>query len=355
MPARADGLRQDVAAEIQPCRAQAPGPGGRPYQDVRGCCSSVSCGARQKEKRSADADEANLNRHVLPKWKGRAFASISRGDVIELIERLIAAGTPTMANRIHSLASVIFSFAIDAGLATVNPCARLKKRGVERAGRRVLSDAEIRLFWSAVVELPISYRVGLGLRLILLTGVRAGEAAGLALAELAHIDDKTKAGWEIPTERVKNGRAHFMPLSPMARAVVMELRDLDAKPTRFLFPTRAKRTTSMDGHTFAVAMPRFAERLDGNDEAVKSWKATPPTPHDLRRTFATRLSELGVSKEDRDAVLNHTPTDVGSRHYDLYARAAEKRRAVNLWANSLAAILEHGAVVRFTAGKGRRQ
>ena len=72
----------------------------------------------------------------------------------------------------------------------------------------------------------------------------------------------------------------------------------------------------------------------------KSWKADPPTPHDLRRTFATRLAELGVAKEDRDACLNHTPTDVGSKHYDLYERAKEKRAALNLWAKSLAAILD---------------
>jgi integrase len=70
-----------------------------------------------------------------------------------------------------------------------------------------------------------------------------------------------------------------------------------------------------------------------------TWKADPPTPHDLRRTFATRLSQLGVPKEDRDACLNHTPQDVGSRHYDLYERAKEKRAAVDLFSLSVAAIL----------------
>jgi integrase len=74
---------------------------------------------------------------------------------------------------------------------------------------------------------------------------------------------------------------------------------------------------------------------------VKLWQAEPPTPHDLRRTFATRLSALGVPKEDRDACMNHARLDVGSRHYDLYDRRPEKLRALTLWNGALTAILNN--------------
>ena len=86
-------------------------------------------------------------------------------------------------------------------------------------------------------------------------------------------------------------------------------------------------------------MARFARNLD--PKGAKSWQTKSPTPHDLRRTVATRLAELGVAKEDRDAVLNHTPRDVGKRHYDLYEREREKRRALDLWASTLTAIVEN--------------
>jgi hypothetical protein len=56
---------------------------------------------------------------------------------------------------------------------------------------------------------------------------------------------------------------------------------------------------------------------------------------------ATQLAELGVVKEDRDAVLNHTPRDVGKKHYDLYEREREKRQALDLWASTLTAIIEN--------------
>jgi hypothetical protein len=66
----------------------------------------------------------------------------------------------------------------------------------------------------------------------------------------------------------------------------------------------------------------------------------PPTPHDLRGIFSTRLSALGVPKEDRDVCMNHIPNDVGSKHDDIYDRLAEERTAVELWSERLQTILK---------------
>lgn len=70
-----------------------------------------------------------------------------------------------------------------------------------------------------------------------------------------------------------------------------------------------------------------------------SWLAEPPSPHDLRRTAATRLASLGVPSEDVAACLNHVRRDVTGRHYDLYARLAEKRRAFELWTQAISHII----------------
>jgi integrase len=86
-------------------------------------------------------------------------------------------------------------------------------------------------------------------------------------------------------------------------------------------------------------MRRFSDQLKEKSAATKTWRADPPSPHDLRRTFATRLSSLGISKEDRDALLNHIRADVGSKHYDLYERAKEKRAALAKWHDALTAVL----------------
>src|SRR5262249_29831132 len=97
--------------------------------------------------------------------------------------------------------------------------------------------------------------------------------------------------------------------------------------------------TPITAHALAVAMRRFSDQMKPSSLVAKGWRAEPPSPHDLRRTFATRLSSLSVSKEDRDALLNHIRADVGSKHYDMYERAKEKRIALNLWADTLQSIV----------------
>src|SRR5262249_4192123 len=107
-------------------------------------------------------------------------------------------GKPTAANRVHALVSKVFSFAIDAGLMEANPAARIRKCGAERVGRRVLTDPEIRLFWSSIVQSPVSRPVGLALRLAAVTDTRASETAGAAKAEFQNLTDPDRAAWAIP-------------------------------------------------------------------------------------------------------------------------------------------------------------
>jgi integrase len=201
--------------------------------------------------------------------------------------------------------------------------ARLRKRGAERIGRRVLSDDEIRLFWPRIVTPPpVSRITGLALRLALLTGTRASEAAGASRPEFSGLSDPAKAIWIIPGERTKNKRQHLIPLSRLALEVVAELIENTTAEAPYIFPSpRTRIAKPIAGHSLAVAMERFAAALPKKgDEAAKSWRTDPPTPHDLRRTLETRLSSLGIPKEDRDAVLNHVRHDIGSKHYDLYDR-----------------------------------
>jgi integrase len=302
----------------------------------------------RRRKRSSEGDERNLRKHVLPKWDGRIFSDIRRRDVIELVESLVADGTPTLANRVQSLISSVFTFAMDADLAEANPCHRLRKRGVENVGRRVLSDEEIRLFWSRIVEPPALQRTGLALRLALLTGARISEVAGISRAELDRLGDTARAVWIIPGARSKNGRDHLVPLIPLARDLVLDLLEGLGQSDAYLLPTHSRyRKGPVSGKSLAQSMKNFGRRLTGDMPAARTWRAEPPTPHDLRRTVGTRLAELRVPKEVRDRVLNHAARDVGSKHYNLHDYADEKREALERWSAALVEILEGsgGAVV----------
>jgi integrase len=321
-------------------------------------------------KRSASRDDRNLELHVLPHWRDRRFDEIRRSDVIALLEGMLSNGLGTQANRVQALISKVFSFAVDCELLGANPCTRLRKRGVENVGERVLSDAELRLFWAGIVLPPVSYQAGLALRIAATTAARVSEIAEASKAELQYLDDPARAAWILPAARSKNGRAHYIPLVGLAREAVLEAFELAGEST-WLFPSSAITDTSIKGHALSVAMMRFRAGLElaeepavrarrkspedrlqrrlakaallasaAHEKAIESWRMAPPTPHDLRRTLNTRLSELGVVREDREAVLNHTPKGVNAVHYDLYDRGREKRRALSLWNDTLVSIVE---------------
>ena len=344
--ARANAMRQEVAE------------GGNPADRKRRSHSVASSfgalAARylaehsRRHKRSYAADERNLRKHVLPRWQHRPYASLKRSDVIELVESLVAEDKNTLANRVQALVSSIFSFAVDADLIEHNPCSRLRKRGVENVGRRVLSDAEIRLLWSSGAEPPRARQLLLGLRLALLTGTRVGEVTGLCRAELGAVVDAARAAWIIPGTRTKNGRDHLIPLSALARDVVLDLLGMIEPQEQYLFPTTSQRRRGpVQSTSLSRAMRYLGARLHGDGDAIRTWRADPPSPHDLRRTVGTRLAELRIPKEIRDRCLNHAAGDVGSIHYNLHDYADEKREALNRWALALGAILGNpaGAVV----------
>jgi integrase len=308
---------------------------------------------RHKRPRSAEEDRRNLAVHVLPRWAKRDFRTIRRADVIEVIESIVSAGKHAAGNRVHSLISKIFSFAIDADLLEANPGARLRKRGVEKVGRRVLDDAEIKVFWRGIVLPPVSRQVGLALRLALATAARASEIAGACKAEFQDLDKPEQAAWLVPGERTKNKRDHLIPLAPLVVETVKSAIELSGE-SEFLFPTRLGRGGPIDRHTLTVAMVRFAKNLKG--PTAKTWQQEIPTPHDLRRTCNSRLARMGIPKEIRDRTLNHVTSlrDPESKHYNLYEFQAEKREALARWAAEVEETIKPAAVVPMRA-KGRRR
>jgi integrase len=342
----AGALRRDVARGSNPVAAKRQARASHQTTTFAHLAARYLDEHARRTKRSAAADERNLRLHVLPRWGSRSFTAIGRGDVIALVESLITAGKPTLANRVQALVSSIFTFAVDAALVDSNPCARLRRRGVERRGERVLTDDELQLFWSGIVRPPVSRLLGLALRLQLLLGVRPGEVAGMRRDELEYLEDPARAGWLIPAGRMKAKRPHYVPLPPPARVLIAEALALAPADQPFVFAS-PRAAGAIRANALPVAMQRFGQALEGTAPGAASWAAAPPSPHDLRRTVATRLSALGVPGEDVAAVLAHATAGVTKRHYDHYDRAREKRHALALWNDALTAVLEGRS---YTAG-----
>ena len=105
-------------------------------------------------------------------------------------------------------------------------------------------------------------RTGLALRLTLLTGARISEIAGISRAELERLGDTSRAAWIIPGARTKNGRDHLVPLSPLARDLVLDLLESLGQSDEFLLSTYSRhRKGPVSGKSLAQAMKNFGRRL----------------------------------------------------------------------------------------------
>lgn len=277
-------------------------------------------------------------------------AAITRRDVINFLDS-VKQSAPVQANRIQTAIAGVFNWAIDEELLAVNPIAKLKKRSKETASTRILSDAEIRVLWTAfdgVARENLTGRdVAAALKALLLTGQRPVEVTGALQRELILGDD---ARWEIGAQRMKRRRPHVVPLAPMALEVFREsiARRHHEGERMGIFGSRYADRETLARNSLSVAMKRLIPKLkaEGSDvETIERLKADPPTPHDFRRTVGTGMAALGIPREDRLAVLGHLAADVHAVHYDRYERVREKRIALEAWERHVAEVLADTSTV----------
>ena len=165
--------------------------------------------------------------------------------------------------------------------------------------------------------------------MLILTGQRRDEVGDMAKSEVSLAARK----WNIPRERTKNGRAHEVPLPDLALGIL--------EPA-ILREGREKRDLIFgDG---VGGFSGWSKAKAAIDERIAEATGAAPTPwrlHDLRRTAATQMAELGVLPHVVEAVLNHVSGHKAgvAGVYNLALYAAEKRRALDLWAAHVEAIV----------------
>jgi integrase len=160
----------------------------------------------------------------------------------------------------------------------------------------VLSRAELAEVWGAACG---AGDFGDIVRLLILTGQRREEIGSLRWSEI----DFDRGLIVLPPERTKNKRLHEIPLSPQARAI------LELRAQRVASSPRPSRAKPNDGLIFGGAAGFSGwSRAKGKLDAALAQRAKPMPDwrlHDLRRTAATGMAELGVLPHIIEAVLNH--------------------------------------------------
>ena len=266
---------------------------------------------------------------------------ITRRDVAARLGEIAVERGPVAANRARTTLSGLFSWAMKEGLADENPVAGTNRQANEQARERVLSDAELVAIWKACRDDDYGRIV----RLLILTAQRRDEVGGMTRSE---IGDLAARKWSLPSERTKNGRAHDVPLSDLTLAI---LRDALSHPGReereviFGDGARARGGADRGFSGWSKAKAQIDQRIPA--EA----KVAPWTLHDLRRSAATRMADLGVLPHVVEAVLNHVSGSKGgvAGIYNRAAYAAEKRQALDLWAAHVEALLQGRAAANVVA------
>jgi integrase len=276
--------------------------------------------ARKRNKSWEQADYL-VRRHLLPRWAKLDARSITRTDVRAAVGKV---ESPTVANQTLAAASAVFSWAVRQEVVAANPCHQVERHKA-RSRERVLSDNEIRRFWVAFDDAGLVRSSAL--KAILLTGQRPGEVAHM---RREHIID---GWWEMPGAPApavgwpgtKNGAAHRVWLSAPVRAVLDELGNDDGDAGFVFVGTRGGAIDGLD-----AAMRDVCRALGVNEKA---------TPHDLRRTFSTKVTALGHGRDALNRVTNHKEGGIASV-YDRHGYAEENKRVMEAVARHVLALVE---------------
>lgn len=302
---------------------------------------------KRRAPRYIEETRRNFDNHVLPRWRDRDIGSITRRDVIDLLDAIVDSGTrvrgddgkmrhvkggPIAANRVLAAVRALLNWALRRGLIETTPAALVERPGEETRRERTLSADELRLIWPAAEGL--GYPMGAFFRLVMLTGQRREEVATMAWADI-DVDAKV---WTIPAIVTKAGRVHAVPLAPAAMDL---LRSIPRKSARnkagLLAPS--PHVFTMTGENAISGYSAGKKRLDAAVEKARlaaeiEKPFAPWTVHDLRRTCATEMGRLGVSRFTISKVLNHADRSV-TGIYDRHSYLEEKRAALEVWADYL--------------------
>jgi integrase len=227
----------------------------------------------------------------------------------------VARGGAVAANRTRASLSAMFVWAMGEGLAASNPVINTGRRK-EETRDRVLSDTELCTIWRALEDDDY----GMIVKLLMLTGQRASEIAGLRWSEV----DLRHSLISLPGERTKNSKPHDIAIADTARSL-LETRE---KTDRDLIFGRG------DGPFSGWSKAKIA--LDART-ALKHW-----TIHDLRRSVATGMADIGIQPHVIEAVLNHVSGHKGgiAGIYNRAQYSAEKAQALARWDEHIRGVVE---------------
>jgi integrase len=264
---------------------------------------------------------------LCERWASKPITAIVGDDIHAVVDDTRRTGVPGLERRksqgladgqgrsMFAALSGVFSWCLKERRIATNPCTGIKAPSPPTQRDRVLDKAEIAAFWRATDKVgePISQL----LKLLLLTGARRDEVRLMRRSEIT-TDADGLVTWNIPGARAKNKLPHVVPLSAQALALLKSVKRVSGD---YVFTLNGKLAIGFGSHRKAA--------LDAAMQPTTPWVV-----HDLRRTAATGMAEIGIAPHIVEAVLNHVSGHKASVAgiYNKAEYASEKATALARWA-----------------------
>jgi integrase len=288
-------------------------------------------------KRSWKNDRYMLDADILPFIGQLPLAEVTKRDIIKIRDAIFERGAGYQSNRAVALCTKLFAFAVAEDLLNANPATGIQKRGIEKARKRPMTEAEIKAFCAGLDGSKMTEPLRLAMKIALVLGCRINEIAEARKDEF-DLDAKV---WVIPGTRLlphktedggtKNRRDHALPLTSLALELINRALALSGR-SLFLFPS-----------------PFDASRPIGESAVSRGWNRSRGAlgslaeirVHDLRHTVSTGLGDLGFPRYEIDLVTNHVrPEDRVGAGYVHATYLPEKRKLLEAWEGRLQKILQ---------------
>jgi integrase len=275
--------------------------------------------AKRKTRRWQETERL-FRLYVLPRCGDLPLKDFNKWEIRPLIAGIVDDGKPVQANRVLAAIKTMLNWCVSEDLIDSNPAMAVQKPTRERIRERKLGNEELKAVIMACEELD--YPGGSLIKMLVLTGQRRDEVRLLRWREI----DLEHAIWTLPGERAKNGQSHLVPLSGL---VLTLLDSLPRFPGEFVFSASAGRSP----YSNLVKPKRAIDKMTG----VTDW-----TLHDLRRTAATGMGQLGIAGETIARVLNHSERAIAgvTARYNQHEYTAAKRHALEAWARHVEGLIE---------------
>lgn len=269
-----------------------------------------------------------FNKDVLPVLGDLFVEDVRKGHITQVTDALLVRGVAHLARNILKLMRQMFRFAVDRDVIEFDPTASLSitKTTTKPTERdRVLTEVEIRALARQLPEAHLLKSTECAVWIALSTMCRIGE---LSKAKSSDIDLQLKT-WTIPKENSKNGKAHIVYLSDFALAQFKTLKEY-ATHDVWLFPNRGNTSHVCEKSITKQVGGRQAENILSNrskDNQALVLGGGKWTPHDLRRTGATVIGDLGIAPDVIEKCLNHTEENKVKRIYQRQKMESEQAEA----------------------------